>query len=181
LWRLVITLHDNAAATANGASGNGLGLRRATHKTIALVTKAIEDFHFNRAVAHLYEYVNTLSALKPDEDAAAVREVLDTLVILIGPMMPHLSEELWQLLGHDSLAIDAPWPKADPALLIDDTVTIAVQVQGKLRDTIEAPKDAPREALEAQVLALEKVQRALDGKAVKKVIVVPNRIVNVVA
>ncbi|MBW7835106.1 MAG: leucine--tRNA ligase [Sphingomonadales bacterium] len=181
LWRLVITLHDNAAGAATGASGDGLGLRRATHKTIALVTKAIEDFHFNRAVAHLYEYVNTLSALKPDENAAAVREALDTLIILIGPMMPHLSEELWQLLGHDTLAIDAPWPKADRALLADDTVTIAVQVQGKLRDTIEAPKDAPRDALEAQVLALEKVQRALDGKAVKKVIVVPNRIVNVVA
>ncbi len=180
LWRLVITLHDNTAGAATGASGDGLGLRRATHKTIALVTKAIEDFHFNRAVAHLYEYVNTLSALKPDENAAAVREALDTLIILIGPMMPHLSEELWQLLGHDTLAIDAPWPKADRALLADDTVTIAVQVQGKLRDTIEAPKDAPRDALEAQVLALEKVQRALDGKAVKKVIVVPNRIVNVV-
>ncbi len=95
-------------------------------------------------------------------------------------MMPHLAEELWQRLGHKVLVADSAWPKADPALCQDDTVTIAVQVQGKLRDTLEFAKDADKADVEAQALALDKVQRAIDGRPVRKVIVVPNRIVNVV-
>ncbi len=95
-------------------------------------------------------------------------------------MMPHLAEELWQALGHDELLADQPWPEADAALIVDDTVTIAVQVNGKLRATIELPRDSAREAAEQAALANEHVQRAMAGKAPRKVIVVPNRIINVV-
>jgi leucyl-tRNA synthetase len=145
------------------------------------VTKAIEDFHFNRAVALMYEFVNTLAAVKPSPDMGAVmREAMDALVVMLSPMMPHLAEELWQALGRDGLVAHAAWPQADPALLVEDTVTIAVQVQGKLRDTLTVPKDMAKEALEREALASDKIQRILEGQTVKKVIVVPNRIVNIV-
>src|SRR5690606_27292455 len=163
-----------------------LDLRRATHKVVANVTKAIEEFHFNRAVAMIYEYANAIGDVDgaaADKDPAlafAVREALEHLVVMINPMMPHLAEELWHALGHETLVAEAAWPKADPALLQEDQVTIAVQVQGKLRDTLLAPKDADREFLEREALALEKVQRAIEGRAVRKVIIVPNRIVNLV-
>ena len=102
------------------------------------------------------------------------------LLALIAPMMPHLAEELWGRLGHADLLADQPWPEADPALVIDDSVTIAVQVNGKLRSTISLPRDCPKDSAEQAALADENVQRALAGKPVRKVIVVPNRIINVV-
>jgi leucyl-tRNA synthetase len=95
-------------------------------------------------------------------------------------MMPHLAEALWHHLGHDSLLVDQPWPKADPALTVEDCVTVGVQVNGKLRGTVELPRDAEQKAAEAAALALPNVQRALEGRQVRKVIVVPNRIINVV-
>jgi leucyl-tRNA synthetase len=152
------------------------GLKPITHKTIDGVTKDVEALHFNKAVARLYEFVNAIAAAP-----AKSREALLTLVQLISPMTPHLAEELWAETGQTGLVADAPWPKADPALLVDDTVNIAIQVNGKLRDTIAVPKGADKSWLEAQALGLEKVQRALAGAAPKKVIVVPDRIVNVVA
>jgi leucyl-tRNA synthetase len=103
------------------------------------------------------------------------------MVRLVAPMAPHVAEEAWAALGGDGLVAEAAWPKADPALLVDDEVTIAVQVNGKLRDTLTAPKGAPRETLEEMALASEKVVRTLDGKAPRKVIVVPDRLVNLVA
>jgi leucyl-tRNA synthetase len=109
-----------------------------------------------------------------------LREALEIFVRLIGPMTPHLAEELWHALGHRTLLADAPWPVAEPALLVDDTVTIAVQANGKLRATIALPKDAPKDVAEKAALALPEIVRALDGKTPKRVIVVPNRIVNVV-
>jgi leucyl-tRNA synthetase len=109
-----------------------------------------------------------------------MREGLEALVRLIGPMMPHLAEELWQALGHETLLVDSPWPAADAALVVDSTVTVAVQVNGKLRSTIELPRDAAEALARDSALADEHVQRAMDGKAPRKVIVVPNRIVNVV-
>ena len=99
---------------------------------------------------------------------------------LIGPMTPHLAEELWAALGHKSLLADSPWPLADDALLVDDTVTVAVQLNGKLRGTIALAKDAPKDLAEKTALALPELARGLDGKTPKRVIVVPNRIVNVV-
>jgi len=187
VWRLITGLEDvmtsAGAAAPDGFADSVRALRSATHKTVAGVTKAIDAFHFNAAVAQIYEFVNTLSGFK-DKDAEgaswALREASESLIMLIGPMLPHLSEELWQRLGHEKMVADSPWPKADPALCEDDSVTIAVQVQGKLKDTIDLPKDMDKAEVEARALALEKVQRAIDGKAVRKVIVVPNRIVNVV-
>ncbi|MCH8092929.1 MAG: class I tRNA ligase family protein [Proteobacteria bacterium] len=164
-------------------------IRRAIHKTIAAVTEDLEKFHFNRAIARVRELTNVLGEIAPGnggnggngEHGGTRREGLETVVRLIAPMMPHLAEELWRALGHETLMVDMPWPEADGALLVDETVTIAVQVNGKLRGTIELPRDAAREEVEAAALALPKVAAATAGKQVRKVIVVPNRIVNVVA
>jgi leucyl-tRNA synthetase len=113
--------------------------------------------------------------------AWALRQALEALTRLIGPMMPHLAEELWRRLGHGQLLVETPWPEADRRLTVDDSVTIAVQVNGKLRATIELPRDVAQAVAEAAALAEDAVQRALAGKAPRKVIIVPNRIVNVVA
>jgi leucyl-tRNA synthetase len=113
--------------------------------------------------------------------AAAIREAGKAFVILSAPMMPHLAEECWRVLGHATLVVDEPWPKADPALVTSDEVTIAVQVNGKRRDEIRLPKGLPQAKVEMAVLALENVKRALDGKPVRKVIVVTDRIANVVS
>ena len=173
-----------AAGTPKPAafSDAAMALRRAAHKTIAGVSADIEAFHFNKAVARLYELASAIDSLK-SKDAAdkwAKREALEIFVRLTGPMTPHLAEELWQSLGHKSLLADSPWPLAEDALLVDDTVTVAVQLNGKLRGTLQLPKDAAKEDAEKAALALPELARGLDGKAPKRVIVVPNRIVNVV-
>ncbi|ODT98655.1 MAG: leucine--tRNA ligase [Rhodospirillales bacterium SCN 65-16] len=157
-------------------------LRRAAHKSIAGISTDIEAFHFNKAVARLYEFANIIDSAKVDDDSAtwALREALEIFVRLIGPMTPHLAEELWGALGHKSLLADSPWPLPDDALLVDDTVTVAVQLNGKLRGTIALAKDAPKDVAEKTALALPELARGLDGKTPKRVIVVPNRIVNVV-
>ncbi|MGH6959859.1 MAG: class I tRNA ligase family protein, partial [Dongiaceae bacterium] len=163
------------------------------HRTIAAVTDDIGTFHFNRAVARLYEFANSIGDfVGPEANGAdtrrfgaaaswALREAFEALVQLIGPMMPHLAEELWQRLGGERMLAEMPWPAAEPVLLVDRSVTVAVQVNGKLRSTIELPRDAEAKVAEAAALADEAVRRALSGKPVRKVIVVPNRIVNVVA
>jgi leucyl-tRNA synthetase len=157
-------------------------LRRAAHKTIAGVSTDIEAFHFNKAVARLYELANAIGSFDAGGDASrwALRETLEIFVRLIGPMTPHLAEELWQALGHDTLLADSGWPAAEDALLVDDTVTVAVQMNGKLRGTLQLTKDAPKDVAEQAALVLPEVVRGLDGKAPKRVIVVPNRIVNIV-
>ena len=194
LWRLVIerlsTLPPKDAPMPASNDPHAEALRRATHKTIAGVTDDIEKFHFNKAVARLYEFVNTITeslgaasngASPPTAGFAwALREAFEALARLAGPMMPHLAEELWERLGHSQLLAETPWPEADRALTVDANVTIAVQVNGKLRTTMELPRDAAQPAVEAAALADEAVKRALDGKPPRKVIVVPNRIVNVV-
>jgi leucyl-tRNA synthetase len=158
-------------------------VRRLTHKTIAAVTDDIDKFRFNRAVARLYELTNALEEVtaKDGEHAGAVlREGLETLARLLGPMMPHLAEEMWEHLGHTETLADVPWPKADAGLARDEQVTIAVQVNGKLRATLDFPRDAGAKELEDAALALPAVIRLLDGRAPKKVVVVPNRIVSLV-
>ena len=158
-------------------------VRRITHKTIAAVTDDLDKFRFNRAVARIRELTNALEDMPANAPAAEhiLREGLEAVTRLIGPMMPHLAEEMWQELGHTTLLADEPWPKADPRYVKDETVTVAVQVNGKLRGTIDLPRDAAPEAVEQAALALPQVVRFLDGKAPKKVVVVPNRIVSVVA
>jgi leucyl-tRNA synthetase len=158
-------------------------LRRTIHKTIARVTDDLDKFRFNRAVARIRELTNALEGLPADATGAGpvLREGLETLTQLLGPMMPHLAEELWARLGGEGLLADQAWPVADPDLARDEQVTIAVQINGKLRATLELPRDAGRDVVESAALALPQVVRWLDGKKPKKIVVVPNRIVNLVA
>jgi leucyl-tRNA synthetase len=158
-------------------------IRRAIHKTIAAVTDDLDKFRFNRAVARIRELTNALDELPVAESGApeVLREGLETLAHLLGPMMPHLAEEMWQELGGSGLLAEQPWPVFDPDLTRDEQVTIAVQVNGKLRATLEIPRDAATDAVESAALALPQVLRWLEGHAPRKVIVVPNRIVNIVA
>jgi leucyl-tRNA synthetase len=156
--------------------------RRATHRTIASVGECFTQLRFNVGVAHVRTLSNTLEELdgKTEGEAWALREGLEALVRLIGPMMPHLAEELWVLLGYNELLCNQAWPKADPALLIDETVTVAVQVNGKLRATIAIPRNANDDQAREAALAQPNVQTAMAGKQLRKVVVVPNRIVNLV-
>jgi leucyl-tRNA synthetase len=187
LWRQASAVLESLppAGTAKPAqfSEKALGLRRSLHKAIKAISEDIERFHFNKAVARIYELSNELQGFEPSsgDEGWAGREALESLALLIGPMMPHLAEELWRRLGHESLLADQPWPEADASLLTEDSVTIAVQVNGKLRATIELPRDCDKTEAENQALAAEGVQRILEGKAPRKVIVVPNRVVNIVA
>ncbi len=192
-WRFQQRLHRIASEAMTGLPASGAAkpaqfsdaatdVRRAAHKTVAGLSTDIEAFHFNKAVARLYELANTISAFaaKDAGDRWALREALEIFVRLIGPMTPHMAEQLWQELGHQTLLADAAWPVADAALLVDDTVTVAVQLNGKLRGTVHLAKDAPKDVAEKAALALPEIVRGLEGKTPKRVIVVPNRIVNVV-
>ncbi|KIC40859.1 leucyl-tRNA synthetase [Ruegeria sp. ANG-R] len=153
-------------------------LLREMHKAIHDVSGGVESFGFNASIAKLYAFTNTLA--KSKAGTAAKREAAKTLAQLMSPMTPHLSEELWQLLGGEGLVAMAPWPVADEAMLIDDTVTLPIQINGKRRAEISVAKDLDKAEVEKIALSTEAVQKALDGAAPKKVIVVPGRIVNVV-
>ncbi|WP_119270727.1 leucine--tRNA ligase [Taklimakanibacter deserti] len=188
IWRLVADVQQKGAEKdfPSAISADALDLRRATHRTIAAVSEDLGALRFNRGIARIYELANALAAALQKNDrsdgmAAAIREAGETFVILIAPMMPHLAEECWRVLGHSSLVVDQSWPKAEPALVTSDEVTIAVQVNGKRRDEIRLPKGLSQAKVETAVLALENVKRALDGKPVRKVIVVTDRIANVVS
>ncbi|WP_304616061.1 leucine--tRNA ligase [Paracoccus sp. (in: a-proteobacteria)] len=167
------------AEEAPAEGGDDPALTRAAHRAIADVTRAIEGFAFNKAVAKLYELANAVG--KSPAGGEARRAVLRIMAQLMAPMVPHLAEEVWAISGGQGMVVDAPWPQADPALLEDDTVTLPIQINGKRRAEIAVPKDMPKEEVEALVLADETVQRFLEGAAPKKLIVVPGRIVNVVA
>jgi leucyl-tRNA synthetase len=209
LWRLVGEageIAQSAPAERPAAFGPAaLALRKATHRALAAVTADIEKLHFNVCVAHIYEFANTLNAVIGDmgsEDGVelgaetgaistpdfrwAMREAVNVLVQLFAPMMPHLAEECWASLGHPALVAQATlvaqaaWPQLEPDLLIETSVTLPVQINGKKRAEATVPRDAKPAEIEAAVLALDAVKRALDGKPPRKVIVVPGRIVNVV-
>ena len=175
VWRLATTPKDG--------EGSDLALNKKLHRAIAAVGEAIEGLQFNKAVAQLYELVNAIEKAAPSASRA---EAVRILVKLIAPMAPHLAEEAWAALGETGalnelgMVTEAEWPSFDPAMLVDDQVTIAVQVNGKLRDTIDAPRGIDREATEALALASDKVQRQLAGATPRKVIVVPDRLVNIV-
>jgi leucyl-tRNA synthetase len=194
LWRLVGEIAE-IGATAPPARPAQFGepataVRKAAHGALAKVSADIERLRFNRCVAHIYEFANALGEAIGDIDseggvapdlAWALREAGDILVQLFHPMMPHLAEECWVALGHETLVATTPWPQVEPDLLLEDTLTLPVQVNGKKRADVTVPRDAGKNDIEAAVLALDAVKRALDGKPPKKVIVVPQRIVNVVA
>ncbi|WP_209348944.1 leucine--tRNA ligase [Pontixanthobacter sp. CEM42] len=160
-----------------GASGDDKALARKTHQTIAAVADDIEALSFNKAVARLYELTGATEKAKP---STTRNEAIRTILLLASPMMPHLAEEAWEQLGGEGLIAEATWPEVDEALLVDDEVTIAIQHKGKLRDTLTVAKGLPKDEMEALALASEKVQRLLDGAEVRKVIVVPDRLVNIV-
>ena len=191
VWRLVndAVAKGAAADTPQPArfGPDAEALRRASHRSLAAVTLAIEKLRFNSAVAHIYELANALSqalqsAENPTDDLRfALRESAEILARIAAPMVPHLAEEGWALLGHQGLVAEEPWPLADPGLLVDDTVTIAVQVNGKRRDELTIARDAAKEDIEAAALKLDNVVRAVGGRQIKKVVIVPQRIVNVVA
>ena len=162
----------------DGAGGGDDDLRKEMHKAIHEVTLNIESFGFNAAIAKLYGYANTIA--KSNAGKAVQREAVMVMAQLMAPMTPHLSEEIWVAQGGEGLVAQAAWPKADPAMLVDDTVTLPIQINGKRRDEITVAKDMPKEEVEKLVLANETVIKVLDGAAPKKLIVVPGRIVNVV-
>ena len=170
LWRLFESVDPNQ-------QGDDKALDRKSHQTIAAVAGDIEALSFNKAVARIYELTAAAEKAPP---SASRNFAIRTVLLLVSPMMPHLAEEAWSRAGCDGLIADADWPEVDEALLVEDEVTIAIQHKGKLRDTITAPKGAAKEDLEALALASEKVQRSIDGAEVRKVIVVPDRLVNIV-
>jgi leucyl-tRNA synthetase len=170
LWRLFAQY--DAAAT-----GEDKAIDRKAHQTVAAVASDIESLGFNKAVARIYELTGAVEKAAP---SASRSNAIRTLLLLVSPMMPHLTEEAFAQFG-EGLVAQAAWPAVDPALLVEDEVTVAVQVKGKLRDTLTVAKGTSKEELEALALASEKVQRALDGAEVRKVIVVPDRLVNLVA
>ena len=164
------------------ADGPAMGLVRAAHKAIDSISKDIEGFRFNRAVAQLYTLANAINEQAADAEGAgaARRFAIETLTMLMAPIAPHIAEEMWANLGHDKMLAHTAWPVADPAMIAEDTVEIGVQVNGKLRDTVSLERDADEDTARAAALERPGVIRYLDGQSPKKVIVVKNRIINVV-
>jgi leucyl-tRNA synthetase len=192
LWRII----NDAAKFSEGApagrpaefSGPALEVRKTAHRALSRVSGDVERLRFNVCVAHVYEFARALEAVvansseqaTPDLKFAA-REAAEIMVQLFHPMMPHLAEECWAALGHESLLATQGWPEVETDLLVEDTITLPVQVNGKKRADLTIARDAGNEDIEASVLALDAIKRALDGKPPRKVIIVPQRIINVVA
>jgi len=174
VWRMA----DEIATLTSPANAGDEALARATAKAVDEVTKGIEGFAFNKAIAKLYEFANTLQ--KSRAGAEAQKAAMRVMAQLMSPMTPHLAEEIWQMLGGQGLVAQAPWPKADPALLVDDEVVLPIQINGKRRAEIRVLKDMPASEVEKIALADEAVVKFLAGQPVKKLIVVPGRIINVV-
>ncbi|MEO5323799.1 leucine--tRNA ligase [Mesorhizobium sp. CC13] len=191
VWRLVSESAEVLAKAEPKAAhdGDAAAVSKAAHKALKSVGEDIGKLAFNKAVARIYELSNALQApladaaagKAPAETVSALREAIDILIVMIAPMMPHLAEECWVALGGDGLVADRQWPAFDAALVVDNEITYPVQINGKKRADLTIARDADQVAVEKAALALEAVQKALDGKAPRKVIVVPQRIVNVVA
>jgi leucyl-tRNA synthetase len=192
LWRLV---HEAAGVSANpdqpkppSFGEQALALRKTAHRALARVSEDIERLRFNVAIAQIYEFANSFQASLANIEAPpmadyrwAVREAVGILVRLFHPMMPHLAEECWSALGYNTLVASEPWPRLEADLLVEDSITLPIQINGKKRGDVTVARNAAKTEIESAVLALDAVKRALDGKPPKKVIVVPQRIVNVVA
>ncbi|MFO0388109.1 MAG: leucine--tRNA ligase [Alphaproteobacteria bacterium] len=195
VWKLAMTnattfgrKYDNAAVERSIMENEAKDylpkqVLRVTHKTIKAVGEDVERFHFNKAIARIRELTNLLETMEAKDDASsfAMCDALTAAIHLIQPFMPHLAEETWQALGHKDTLSERAWPTFNPAFVADDEVTIAIQINGKTRTTIQLPKDMDKTAAEEKVLQLDAVRALLQDKKINKVIVVPNRIVNVVA
>ncbi|MFQ5438716.1 MAG: class I tRNA ligase family protein, partial [Paracoccaceae bacterium] len=173
IWRMTCEI-----AQTDDAGDGDLTLEKATHRAVDEVTRGIEGFAFNKSVAKLYEFTNTIA--KSQANGAARRRAMLVLAQMMQPMTPHLAEEVWAKLGGKGLVSQAPWPSVDAIMLVDDTVTLPIQINGKRRSEISVPRDMPKEEVEKRVLADDAVIRFLGDNAPKKLIVVPGRIVNVV-
>ncbi len=187
VWRLVhdtIDISKQSSETVASSDADALALRKIIHRAVAGIGADIEDLSFNRAVARIYELTNGLAKAKDSANGPALRETLlegvEKLILLINPMMPHLAESCWEVLGKQGLVADALWPTVDASMLVDDEVTLPIQINGKRRGEITVAKGQPAAEVEAMVLALDAVQKALEGKTPKKIVVVQDRIVNVV-
>ncbi len=183
LWRII---NENTATsekkTPTPSDEKSAALYKATHQTLAAVTDDLERLAFNRAVARLYELTNTITAQKNTaaQKDGVLHQALSHLVQMAAPMIPHLAESCWQALGHDGLLANAAWPQADESVLHDDEITLPIQVQGKRRAQITIAKNASEEQIKALALADPKVKNATHGKEIKKIIIVPGRIINIV-
>ena len=192
LWRLVGEIERVVGASRPekpaAFSPAAAEIRRVAHASLAKIEDDIERLRFNVAIATIYEFANTLSTAIGAVETAEVAEDLryafaeagDMLVHGFAPMMPHLAEECWTVLGHEKLISQSPWPQVDRKLIVSHTVTMPVQVNGRKRAEVTVPRDADNKTVEAAVLTLDAVQTALEGRIPKKIVVVPNRIVNVV-
>ena len=189
LWRMVGEIAGVKAPAARPAAfgEQALTVRKAAHRALSAVSEDIDKLRFNRCVAHIYEFANALTeaiggaeTVPAPDFAWALREAGDILVRLFHPMMPHLAEECWAALGHKTLVSAEAWPQIEPELLLESTITLPVQINGKKRAEVTVPRDAGEAEIKAAVLALDAVNKELNGRSPKKVIVVPQRIVNVV-
>jgi leucyl-tRNA synthetase len=187
VWKLVndrLELVTAAGAVdASTLTSEERTLRRSVHKTIKKVTEDLEDrFHFNTAIAAVMELLNTLQSteLTSPQWRAVMREALESMVLMLAPFVPHISEELWQILGHSEQLSSTSWPDYDPAAVVDEEILVVVQVNGKLRSKITLPAGMDVETLKQKALADEKVQPFLEGVQVRKVICVPGKLVNIV-
>jgi leucyl-tRNA synthetase len=186
IWRIVGDVSALSMGELSDASA-GLALRRQSHRSVAAIADDLNNLRFNRAIARIYELSNAIATALSDKDkiqspilTGAIREATGFLILVMAPMMPHLAEECWNLLGNQSAVVNTPWPTVLDRFIVVDEVTIAIQVGGKRRDEILVPKGIDRAILESKVMQLESVKRALEGKQVKKLVVVPDRIVNIV-
>jgi leucyl-tRNA synthetase len=176
IWRNLVDESTGAVTVHDGPSD--LFTRRLLARTVDGVRRDMDNLRFNTAIAKVIECNNHL--IKVAAEGGLPRDVAETLVLLIAPLTPHIAEELWAKLGHATSLAYEPFPVADPALLVEDSVTCVVQVQGKVRDRLEVAPDISEDALRELALASEAVARALDGRAVRTVVVRPPKLVNVV-
>jgi leucyl-tRNA synthetase len=184
VWRLGNRESEQLQAPPNSQSTDPqfLDLRRVMHKTIRRVTDDIEAFKFNTAIAAMMEFTNTLGThLEQQGSTPALQQAIETLIRLLAPFAPHIAEELWARRGGKFSVHQQPWPKYDPALTVDEMVTLVVQVDGKVRDRIAVPGDIADDQARRLALASERVQRLLNGKPPRRVIIVSGRLVNIVS
>ena len=169
VWRMAVEI------AGENREGEDMALTKATHRAIADVTEGYEGFAFNKSIAHLYQFTAAIAKSKGDR-----KQAMRTMALLMQPITPHIAEEIWELLGGKGMAVQAAFPEADPAMLVEDTITMPIQINGKRRAEISVSKDATKQEVEKLALANDAVIKALDGGTPKKLIVVPGRIVNVV-
>jgi len=188
LWKLVVThlnsQSDSVTLITEDLSSQQKNLRRKLHETITKVSDDVGRRHtFNTAIAAVMELINELSKTNDDSEQgqAVMREAIEAVVLMLSPIVPHITQQLWNDLGHDDLVVDTPWPQCDESALVRDEIELVVQVNGKLRAKINVAASADNATIEAIALADEKIVSNISGKTVRKVIVVPGRLVNIVA